>query len=147
MNHKEIVAVVERHFSGGWWGQMVTVGYEQARGPRELNRAATASRPAATRRLTCPSPSCSTRGTSPAVPPEWLGDTTASSYPQGDQAQVAAHHVVRRPHQRRRQPFPQGRGKSYVSLQHTKLKDGKEVEKMKRYWGATLEKMKASLEG
>ena len=30
--------------------------------------------------------------------------------------------------------FPKGEAKSYVSLQHTKLKDGKEVEKIKRYW-------------
>src|SRR5687768_2359813 len=38
MNHKEIVAVVAKHFDGPWWGQMVTVGYEQARGLRELNQ-------------------------------------------------------------------------------------------------------------
>jgi hypothetical protein len=35
MSHKEIVAVLSRkHDLGPWWRQMVTVGYEQARGLR-----------------------------------------------------------------------------------------------------------------
>src|SRR5439155_11656764 len=34
MDHKEIVAVVNQQGVGSWWQQMVTVGYEQARGKR-----------------------------------------------------------------------------------------------------------------
>lgn len=34
MEHKEIVAILSKRYPklGGWWTQMVTVGYEQARG-------------------------------------------------------------------------------------------------------------------
>lgn len=36
MSHKEIVAYLrDNHDIGSWWQQMVTVGYEQARGLRE----------------------------------------------------------------------------------------------------------------
>ncbi len=40
MNHKEIVAHLSEHHPevGGWWTQMVTVGYEQARGLREKHQ-------------------------------------------------------------------------------------------------------------
>ncbi|MBZ5536330.1 MAG: hypothetical protein LAO31_10280 [Acidobacteriia bacterium] len=39
MNHKEIVAYLSsKHKVGSWWRQMVTVGYEQARGMRELHQ-------------------------------------------------------------------------------------------------------------
>src|SRR6266404_1749073 len=34
MTHQEIVAVLTQHDVGPWWQQMVTVGYEQARGLR-----------------------------------------------------------------------------------------------------------------
>src|SRR3954464_2002692 len=32
--HQEIVALLKEHGVGQWWGQMVTVGYEQERGLR-----------------------------------------------------------------------------------------------------------------
>src|SRR5688572_9958968 len=41
MAHKDIATLLSRKFSvPGWWCQMVTVGYEQARGLREKNQGA-----------------------------------------------------------------------------------------------------------
>ena len=44
MTHKEIVGVLgtEGRLSSGWWQQMVTVGYEQARGLRKVGQTADA---------------------------------------------------------------------------------------------------------
>ena len=42
--------------------------------------------------------------------------------------------------------FPKGDAKSYVSVEHSKLKDAKDVEKAKRFWSQVLEKMKADVE-
>jgi uncharacterized protein YndB with AHSA1/START domain len=148
MNHKEIVAVVAKHFDGPWWGQMVAVGYEQARGLRELNQSCdgvfqassskTVSVPVA--RLFDAWHDAKQRG-------KWLGDTDGelvirkATKPKSLRVtwcDGSTHVDVNL--------FPKGDAKSYVSLQHTKLKDGREVEKMKRYWAGALEKMKASLE-
>src|SRR3954453_23675839 len=39
MDHKQIVAVVSKQFAiGPWWQQMVTVGYEKARGRQKGER-------------------------------------------------------------------------------------------------------------
>ena len=148
MNHKEIVAVVEKHFSGGWWGQMVTVGYEQARGLRELNQSCDGVfQASSSKTVNVPVTALFDAWDNPRQRGKWLGE-------------IDGELVVRkatRPKSLRVtwcdgrtnvdvNLFPKGDAKSYVSLQHTKLKDGKEVEKMKRYWSAALEKMKASLE-
>lgn len=38
MNHKEIVAILKNDYNvGAWWQQMITVGYEQARGLRKVH--------------------------------------------------------------------------------------------------------------
>ncbi len=44
MTHKQIVGLLaaERGLSNGWWQQMVTVGYEQARGLRKVGQTADA---------------------------------------------------------------------------------------------------------
>src|SRR5436309_2428099 len=42
--------------------------------------------------------------------------------------------------------YPKGEGKSYVSAQHGKLPDADAVARMKTFWSAALERMKASLE-
>jgi hypothetical protein len=40
MPHKDIACLVyEKHQVSGWWAQMVTVGYEQARGLRQKHQA------------------------------------------------------------------------------------------------------------
>ena len=40
MRHPDIVAILSENGVGSWWRQMVTVAYEQARGLREPNQAA-----------------------------------------------------------------------------------------------------------
>jgi hypothetical protein len=42
--------------------------------------------------------------------------------------------------------FPKGDARSYVSVEHSKLDDAKDVEKAKRFWSQVLEKMKAVVE-
>jgi len=148
MNHKEIVAVVAKHFDGPWWGQMVTVGYEQARGLRELNQSCDGVfQASSSKTVNLPVAKLFDAWNDAKQRNRWLGDLDGEL-------------VIRKATKPKSlrvtwcdgrtnvdvNLFPKGETKSYVSLQHTKLRDGAEVEKMKRYWGATLEKMKASLE-
>jgi hypothetical protein len=149
MNHKQIVAVVERHYSGGWWGQMVTVGYEQARGLRELHQSCDGVYQASSSKtVNVPVAKLFDVWHDPKRRATWLGDADGeivirkATRPKSLRVTWCdgrTHVDVNL--------FPKGDAKSYVSLQHTKLKDAAEVEKKKRYWAATLEKMKAALEG
>ena len=148
MNHKEIVAVVGKHFDGAWWGQMLTVGYEQARGLRELNQSCDGVYQASSSKtVNVPVAKLFDAWHDAKRRAKWLGDTDGelvirkATKPKSLRitwCDGRTHVDVNL--------FPKGDAKSYVSLQHTKLKDGDEVEKKKRYWGAALEKMKATLE-
>jgi hypothetical protein len=42
--------------------------------------------------------------------------------------------------------YNKGKDKSQVSVQHLKLKDSREAERMKKYWNLNLSKMKKYLE-
>ena len=149
MNHKQIVAVVEKHYSGGWWGQMVSVGYEQARGLRELNQSCDGVFQAS-----------SSKTVNVAVErlfDAWHDPKRRSAWLTSGSDELVVRKATRPKSLRITwcdgrthvdvNLFPKGDAKSYVSLQHTKLKDAKDVERMKRFWGAALERMKAAVEG
>lgn len=145
-DHKGIVAYLhEHHGVGPWWTQGVTVGYEQARGMRqkhqkpsgfEISRSKTLGVPLSTlfaafddqkiRVKWLKEPAMvirkSTRDKSMRI--TWVDgetDVTVNFYSKGD-------------------------GKSQVALQHSKLKDAAQSERMKTYWGEKLEALQGILE-
>jgi uncharacterized protein YndB with AHSA1/START domain len=148
MNHKEIVAVVGKHFSGGWWGQMVTVGYEQARGLRELNQScAGVYQTSSSKTVNVPVARLFEAWHNPERRAVWLGN--------GSDALVVRK--ATKPKSLRItwrdgrtnvdvNLFPKGDARSYVSVEHSKLDDAKDVRKAKRFWSQVLEKMKAVVE-
>ena len=148
MNHKQIVAVVGKHFSGGWWGQMVTVGYEQARGLRELNQScAGVYQTSSSKTVNVPVARLFDAWHNPKRRAAWLGN--------GSDALVVRK--ATKPKSLRItwrdgrtnvdvNLFPKGDARSYVSVEHSKLDDAKDVEKAKRFWSQVLEKMKADVE-
>jgi len=149
MNHKQIVAVVGENGAGPWWQQMVTVGYEQSRGLRELYEKCDGDfQMSGSKTVNVPVERLFDAWDDPRLRAKWLE-------PIGDSDLVIRKST--RPKSLRVtwcdgrtnvdvNLFPKGDAKSYVSMNHTKLKDAKAVEKMKRYWSAQLERMKALLE-
>ena len=148
MNHKTIVAVVAKHYSGGWWGQMVTVGYEQARGLRELNQScAGVYQTSSSKTVNVPVARLFDAWHNPRRRAAWLGNGSDEL-------------VVRKATKPKSlritwcdgrtnldvNLFPRGDAKSYVSVEHSKLDDAKHVRKAKQFWTQVLEKMKAAVE-
>ncbi|MBI1830928.1 MAG: DUF4287 domain-containing protein [Planctomycetes bacterium] len=146
MTHQQIVAVLrDRHGVGMWWQQMVTVGYEQARGRRvtherpdgfSINRSKTIAAPLA--RAYAAWKEKRIRG-------KWLADadftirkSTLNKSLRITWTDGATQLDV--------QFFAKGRGKCQVTLKHARLKSEKEAEKMKAYWGKQLERLQALLE-
>jgi uncharacterized protein YndB with AHSA1/START domain len=139
LKHGEIARIVHDKFNGGgWWSQMVTVGYEQIRGMRvlhqkgagkfEISRSKTVNAPiarvykawhsSAARRkwLADPDIEISTARANKDLRFGWVdGKTRASVY------------------------FTDKGEKTAVTIQHTKLADAKAAAKMKKYWGAQLD--------
>ena len=143
MNHREIVAIVNKHGAGSWWQQMVTVTYEQARGLRALHEKPEGYEISVSRTIDAPIAKAYKAWTDEKIRKKWLpanltirkatlnksiriswedGQTSLSVgfYPKGDKCQVAA--------------------------QHAKLPNDKTAAKMKKYWADALDRLKEILE-
>ena len=148
MNHKEIVAVVGKHYGGGWWGQMVTVGYEQARGLRELNQScAGVYRTSSSKTVNVPVARLFDAWHNPTRRAAWLGngsdEIVVRKATKPKSLRITWHDGRTNVDVNL---FPKGDGRSYVSVEHSKLDDAKDVRKAKQFWSQALEKMKAAVE-
>lgn len=146
MTHKEIVAIVNGQFGvGPWWGQMVTVGYEQAKGLRDkhqktdgyavsasktfnvsADKAFKAFQNARTRQKWLPEP-ITIRKATPAKSLRITWGEGPSSISVG--------------------LYPKGDAKCQVALQHEKLGSAKDVAKYKKFWAEKMLALQSVLEG
>ena len=141
--HKEIAAFLKQeHELEGWWSQMITVSYERARGLRVKNQKCDGSFSANLSRTV-------------AVPLDRLYETWANAELQrkwfpGAPLQVrkatknkSLRIAWKGGESRVTVDFTsKGAAKSQVTLGHEKLSDLAAVDKMKKFWGEALERMK-----
>ena len=147
MDHKSIAAFLHKqHLLSGWWSQMVTVGYEQARGMRakhqkpsgyEISRSATVGVPIKT------------------LFDAWLDDRTRRDWLEHSRI------VIRKaiPPKSIRITwvdgettldvnfYAKGKDKSQITVQHGKLANSKLAAHMKAYWGEQLERLEKLMVG
>lgn len=144
MDHPTIARFLnEAHKVPGWWAQMVTVGYEQARGMREetargyeAGRSKTiAASPEdvfaawkdgrkRARWLADPDVTIRTSAPGRSLRMTWIdGETSVEVW-----------------------LTPKGESKTQVAVQHVKLANARDVERKKAYWGEQLERLKDLLE-
>jgi len=146
MAHKEIAKLLsEEHGVGMWWSQMVTVGYEQARGLRSENQ------------------SC--RGDFQAGVSRTIGVPVATLFAAWKDAKSRSAWLGKRPLVVRKATanksmritwpdetsvevnfYAKASDKSQVTVQHSKLDKKSEVAKAKKTWGDALDQLKAKLE-
>jgi hypothetical protein len=148
MKHKDIALSIDKKFPeiGGWWCQMVTVGYEQARGIREKHQTPDGYKISGSKVINAPVKAVFNAWQDEKTRRRWLPD---------------AGFTIRKatPHKSMRITwvdgktsvdvnfYPKGNGKAQISLQHTKLSDAKAAEKKKAYWSKQLDRLKSLLEG
>ena len=144
MTHKEIVACVSEHGVGPWWQQMVTVGYEQARGLRVKHQTAAGYSVSASRVMSLSAADAFKAFKDEKRRSKWLPDakfvvrkaTAAKSLRitwSKDNTNVEV------------MLYPKGPGKSQISVQHSKLPDARTAAKMKSYWGKALDRLKSMI--
>jgi len=148
MSHKEIAALVHERWPkiGGWWSQMVTVGYERAKGLRAKHQVAGGWSVSSTKTIGVPVATLFSAWKDPKKRAAWLKDhrftvrkSTAPKSMRITWVDGKTNVDVGF--------YPKGAKKSTVAVQHDKLASSKDVEKKRAYWAKSLEKLKATVEG
>jgi hypothetical protein len=143
--HKEIVKVLYDRLGlkKSWWVQMVTVGYEQARGLRKLNQQSGGFVASVSRTVAVPISALfeawdeGSRG-------DWLPETIEVrratrnkslriTWPDGSGVDVNF--------------YDKGGSKAVVAIEQGRLPDEGAVAAVKQLWSATLDRLKSTLEG
>lgn len=145
LNHKQIALMLHEKFNvKPWWSQMVTVGYEQARGRRVKRQTATGFSISASRTLEVSGAGAFLWWKMDKCRKLWLGD-----------ADVAVHHATPSKNVRATwnastaKPaksisvniYPKDKNRATMAIQHEKLASAAEAKKMKAYWGKRLKRL------
>jgi uncharacterized protein YndB with AHSA1/START domain len=128
-----------------WWSQMVTVGYEQARGLRAVQQTSSGFAANASRTVGTSLDKLYNAWNDPVMRARWLLDapvevrkcTDGKSIRMtwtagGSNVDVGFYN--------------KGVDKSMVAVQHGKLGSASDVKRQKAFWGEALERLKALLE-
>jgi len=146
MSHKDIALMLSRKFEvPNWWAQMVTVGYEQARGLRSANQGKSGFSANASRTLAVPVADLYDAWENASTRTRWLPDapvevrrsTGGKSMRMTWKAGNSNVDVGF---------FAKGPGKSSVQLSHSKLKSAAEVVRHKKFWKEALERLESLFE-
>ncbi len=146
MTHQQIVAIVSGKFRiGSWWQQMVTVGYEQARGLRLRHQKPEGYQISGSKTVTVPLARLFAAWHDEKQRRRWLADadfTVRKATPNkslrlawGDGKTSVDVNF-----------YAKGDAKSQVSLNHGKLPSATQAARMKKYWACELAKLKALVE-
>lgn len=145
MNHKEIVAILDqRHRLDGWWCQMVTVTYEQARGLRDKHQKPDGYAISVTRVIHAPTASLFKAWSDKRTRRRWLdAEMLIRRATENKSLRITwedgkTNVVVNL--------YDKGAGKSQVAVQHEKLASANEAARMKAYWSDALDRLKKILE-
>jgi uncharacterized protein YndB with AHSA1/START domain len=145
LNHQGIVALVgKKHRVGPWWQQMVTVGYEQARGLRVKHQTASGYSVSASRTLPVSPRVLFAAWNDPRRRRRWLPERlTIRKATPGRSMRITWGDgktdvdVMF---------YPKGPDKTQVAVEHRKLANSKAAKQMKASWGAALDRLKGILE-
>lgn len=146
MEHKDVALYLyETHKVDGWWSQMITVGYEQARGRREKHqRAAGHYDISVSRTLELPVSKVFNAWQNESVRSKWLKENGLAIRKATSNKSMRVTWTDQKT-SLEINFYSKGPTKSQLVVQHSKLPDAKAAAKMKTYWSKTLDRLKAFL--
>lgn len=146
LSHPQIARYLqEQQGVPDWWCQMLTVGYEQARGLREAHQKPDGFTANASKTLAVPLAVLYDAWADEGKRAAWLdeveltvrkatpGKSLRITWSDGSGLDVNL--------------YAKGESRSQVSLQHSKLPDAATAARMKAFWGVALDRLKAFVEG
>lgn len=144
--HKEIALMLSRRYSvPGWWSQMISVGYEQARGLRLPGQKADGFSATASKTVAAGLPELYAAWSDPVRRARWLpgaplevsgateGKSIRMRWTLGGSRVVVGF-------------ASKGAGKSVVALEHGQLRDAAAAAAQKVFWSEALSRLKAFVE-
>ena len=146
MIHKEIAAYLYgKQKCPGWWSQMITVHYEQARGMRKPHQTAEGFAANGSRTIAV--------GLS-ALYRGWLDEKERRRWLPVGRLEIRTAtpkkslRIAWGDGKSRVEVmfYAKGKGKSQVTVDHRRLADAKRAARMKSYWAAALDRLKEQLE-
>ncbi|MEO7813807.1 MAG: hypothetical protein ABIR73_17385 [Usitatibacter sp.] len=146
MLHKDIALLLSRKFRiPGWWSQMVTVGYEQARGLRVVNQQVDGFAASASRTIATDLDRLYAAWNEPRQRARWLPEAPIEVRRSSDGKSMR---ITWTANDSRVDVgfFAAGKGKSRVQVGHAKLASAAAVKRQKAYWSEALLRLKAFLE-
>lgn len=147
MSHKEIVAHLGAHHEiDGWWQQMITVTYEQARGLRDKHQRPDGYQVGGSKTIPVPVSTLFRAWEDAEQRERWLPGAPLAirrSTPEKslratwteDDSRIDVDF------------YAKGEAKSQVSLSHGRLADAERAARMKAFWAERLEELKRFLGG
>ncbi len=128
-----------------WWSQMVTVGYEQARGRRQVHETARGFQITRSKTINVSAARAFKAWSDATVRRRWLPDPglTVRKATRNKSLRITwtddnSNLSV--------DLYPKGDAKIQVAVEHSGLKDARQAERMKQFWSAALSKLKTQLE-
>src|SRR5580704_6989756 len=139
MSHQEIVAAAGKLGAGRWWGQMVTVAYERARGLRTKHETATGFSVSISKTVACDLSDLYAAASDEKSRKAWFpkgafvrSSQTKDKYLRGSWNGDARLEI---------NFYAKGAGKSQINVQVNKMKKEADVEAERAAWKAALEKL------
>jgi len=145
MPHKDIaIYLSEKHQVPDWWCQMVTVGYEQARGLRQKHERPEGYQVSVSKTMAVPVATLYAAWTDEAVRTRWLKRKALAIRGATPEKSIRITWTGKSNVEIR--VYARGPARSQVTVQHSKLPNADEGEKMKAYWASALDRLKHEVE-
>ena len=146
MDHKQIAAMLHEKFKvKPWWSQMVTVGYEQARGRRIRHQKTDGFEVSASKTFPISASVAYMWWAIKTCRDQWLGDTDIAIHKKtpGKSLRVTWNASTAKPLKSISVGlYPKGKNKTAMAIQHGKLASPAEARRMKKYWATRLRRLK-----
>lgn len=143
MSHKEIATYLhDRRAVPDWWSQMVTVGYEQARGRRAKHQKPDGYSVSASKTVAAPLDRLFAAWTEAGQRARWLADPAFTVRRATPGKSMRITWVDGRTHVDANF-YARGAGRSQVAVEHSKLVSAAAAARMKAYWATALGKLAA----
>lgn len=146
MDHKSLAKYVHEQYGiPGWWAQMVTVGYEQARGLRKKHQKPQGYEISSNKTVNVGISTLFTAWRDKRRREQWLPKTPMTIRKATRNKSMRIGWIDEKTSVDA-DFYAKGTGKSQITVQHRKLKTAKEAARMKTYWKGRLETLKKLLE-
>lgn len=150
LDHQGIVAILrEQHQVGDWWAQMVTVGYEQARGMREKNQTPAGYQASMSKTIAAPVSRLYKAWADEAERAKWLGDVPVEVRVANEDKNIRLTWLKDGPEQGTSVEvgfFAKDGMRGMVQVQQNKLEDAAAVARVRAFWSVKLETLRSVLE-